>query len=58
MTAHDDFFVLGFHTECSTSPTLDDFAGPHGYRTWDPTNPDDPYNAPTETETDADTNTE
>ncbi|AGW40686.1 hypothetical protein O159_04900 [Leifsonia xyli subsp. cynodontis DSM 46306] len=37
--ASDYIFTLDLNTECSTDPTLNQFAGPHGYRDFDPLNP-------------------
>ncbi|HEY8281341.1 MAG TPA: hypothetical protein VIG28_02585, partial [Leifsonia sp.] len=36
VTAQDELFSLDFYSECSTDPTLDNYVGPNGYRTWDP----------------------
>ena len=49
VTTNARSFILDFYTECSTDPTLDDFAGPTGYRTFDPLeqNPYHPTNSPT-----------
>lgn len=48
-TAQEALFVLSFYTECSTDPTLDDFAGPSGYREYDMLEPSPyhPKNSPT-----------
>ncbi|MGH1523207.1 hypothetical protein ACRAWC_03675 [Leifsonia sp. L25] len=49
VVANRSKFILHFYTECSTDPTLNDFAGPTGYRTLDPLEQDvySPTNSPT-----------
>ena len=43
VTAMTTHFSLSVYSECSTDPSLDKFAGPNGYRTFDEFDPN-PYN--------------
>jgi hypothetical protein len=43
VTSYTGSFNLSVYSECSTDPSLDKFAGPNGYRTFDDSDPN-PYN--------------
>lgn len=49
VTSSTILFNISIYSECSTDPSLHQFAGPHGYRTFDPSepNPYHPTNTPT-----------
>lgn len=51
VTAHTTSSNLSVYSECSTDPSLDKFAGPNGYRTfdWNDPNPYRPTNSPSVT---------
>lgn len=51
VTAHTTSFNLSVYSECSTDPSLDKFAGPNGYRSFDWNDPDPyrPTNSPSVT---------
>lgn len=51
VTAHTTSFNLSVYSECSTDPSLDKFAGPNGYRTFNDSDPDPyhPTNSPSVT---------
>lgn len=51
VTAHTVSFNLGVYSECSTDPSLDKFAGPDGYRTFNDSDldPYHPTNSPSVT---------
>lgn len=51
VTAHTTSFNLSVYSECSTDPSLDKFAGPDGYRTFNDSDPDPyhPTNSPSVT---------
>ncbi|KRC49446.1 hypothetical protein ASE16_11925 [Leifsonia sp. Root227] len=48
VTAHTTAFNLGVYSECTTDPSLEKFAGPNGYRSfdWNDPNPYRPTNTP------------